>query len=118
MALYIQSVDYELWRIVVKGPYRTIKIVDGQEIPKDMDELDRNEMHRLSQNAKAISLWHCALDISEYNRISNCTSAKEIWDKLQICYKGTNQVKETKIDLLQLQYETFKMELNESMRWS
>ncbi|XP_073152622.1 uncharacterized protein [Henckelia pumila] len=51
--------------------------------------------------------------MNEYNQISMCSSAKKIWDKLEICHEGTNQVKETKIDLLELKHETFEMKAYE-----
>ena len=36
----------------------------------------------------------------EYNRICQCKSAKEIWRLLEVTHEGTNQVKESKINLL------------------
>ena len=43
--------------------------------------------------------------------------AKEIWDKLKVTHKGTSQVKESKIALLSNQYEMFKIQANESIRF-
>ena len=57
----------------------------------------------------------CALEINEFNRISCCQSAKEIWDKLEVTHEGTNQVKEDRIDLLMGQYEGFKMKPEENI---
>ncbi|KAI4387127.1 hypothetical protein MLD38_004981 [Melastoma candidum] len=51
----------------------------------------------------------------EYNRISACTTAKEIWDRLILTHEGTDQVKETRINLLVQQYEAFKMKPDESI---
>src|SRR5262249_13161317 len=51
----------------------------------------------------------------EFNRVSLCKSAKEIWDKLQVTYEGTPQVKETKISILTHGYKLFKMEEGESI---
>src|ERR1043165_3652531 len=51
----------------------------------------------------------------EYNRISGCETAKEIWDKLEVTYEGTSKVKEAKIDLLQQQMEMFRMEPKETI---
>ena len=39
-----------------------------------------------------------------------CSTAKEIWDKLEVTYEGTSRVKESKINLLVTQYEVFKMD--------
>ena len=40
-------------------------------------------------------------------------SAKEIWDRLQVTHEGTNQVKESKINMLVHKYELFKMKHDE-----
>lgn len=55
-----------------------------------------------------------SLDANKFNRISICISTKDIWDKLEITYEGTNQVKESKINLLVYKYKLFTMEPNES----
>jgi hypothetical protein len=60
-------------------------------------------------------MLYCALDASEFNRISTCESAKEIWDKLKVTYKGTNQVKEYKISWLVHEYKLFCMNSKESI---
>ncbi|XP_069152877.1 uncharacterized protein [Solanum lycopersicum] len=45
----------------------------------------------------------------EYNRISSCQDAKTIWETLQTAHEGTTQVKKSKIDNLNRQYELFRM---------
>ncbi|MQM19816.1 hypothetical protein Taro_052828, partial [Colocasia esculenta] len=57
----------------------------------------------------------CALSKKEFNRISACKSAMEMWEKLRITYEGTNKVKETRIDILVTQYERFQMQSGESI---
>ena len=66
-------------------------------------------------NAKAMNILYCALDANEFNCISTCISAKKIWDRLEVTHKGTNQVKESKINMLVHKYELFKMEHDESI---
>ena len=44
-----------------------------------------------------------------------CICYKEIWERLEITHEGTNEVKESKINMLVHKYELFKMELNESI---
>ncbi|KAK8661446.1 hypothetical protein V6N13_091050 [Hibiscus sabdariffa] len=58
----------------------------------------------------------CALGPDEYAKMSSCSSAKEIWDKLEVTHEGTSEVKETKIGLLNLSYENFKMEPDEDIK--
>ena len=66
-------------------------------------------------NAKVMNLLYCALDANEFNRILGCISAKKNWDKLEVTYEGTNQVKKTRINMLVHRYELFQMEQNESI---
>ena len=41
--------------------------------------------------------------------------AKQIWDKLEVTHEGTNQVKESRINMLVHDYEMFSMEIDESI---
>lgn len=115
MKIYLQSIDYNLWLIVTKGPYIPMKKVDNVDKPKLEEEYDENEMKKCSLNAKAINCMYCALSKDEFNRISMCSSAQEIWNTLEITHEGTNQVKESKISMLVHNYELFKMDANESI---
>lgn len=109
MRIYLQSVDYDLWDIVENGPYMPIKIVEKESMPKPRNEWDEHDKRLMSMNAKAINAFYCALDKNEFNRISTCTSAHEIWKMLEVTHEGTNQVKETKINILVHNYELFRM---------
>ena len=82
MKIYIQAVDFQLWKIIWKGAHTPTKNVDGVDIPKPEEEWEDQEMKMGELNAKAMNLLYCALDANEFNQISTCTSAKEIWDKL------------------------------------
>ncbi|VFQ70619.1 unnamed protein product [Cuscuta campestris] len=46
---------------------------------------------------------------------SCCTTAKEMWDKLEVTYEGTDQVREAKIDFLTQEYEMFRMKEGEKI---
>ena len=48
-------------------------------------------------------------------RICQCKLAKEIWRLLEITHEGTNQVKESKINLLVHNYELFSMKETKSI---
>ena len=51
----------------------------------------------------------------QFNRVSTCANAKEIWDTLIDAHEGTSQVMETKINILMHQYEMFKMKPNKNI---
>ncbi|KAA3477076.1 UBN2 domain-containing protein [Gossypium australe] len=44
------------------------------------------------------------------------SKCKEIWNKLATTHEGTNQVKESKISLLTLDFELFKIKSRESIK--
>ncbi|MQM04787.1 hypothetical protein Taro_037594 [Colocasia esculenta] len=100
MEFFLQGYDYQLWTIIEEGD---LIVLNPREKWTD------NDRKLLSQNSKAKNLICCALTRSEFNRISACKSAKEMWDKVKLTYEGTDKVKETRIDILVTQYEKFKM---------
>ncbi|XP_058002317.1 uncharacterized protein LOC131179478 [Hevea brasiliensis] len=115
MRNFIQSVDIEAWQRIVKGPEIPLELhADGYR-EKLEDEYNELDWKKVSSNAKALNILHCALDATEYNRISGCTFAKEVWDKLEVTYEGTNQVKESKANKLVREYELFEMKPGETI---
>ena len=115
MKIFIQALDYDMWSIIVNGPHTPTKIIDGEESTKPEKEWDEVDKKLAQLNAKAMNVLYCALDASEFNRISTCASAKEIWDRLEVTHEGTNQVKESKINMLVHKYELFKIEHDKSI---
>ena len=90
MKLFIQASDYEVWRIILNGPIIAIKKVGDQEVVKQEDEQDANDLKSTQLNVKAMRTLFCALGASEYNRVSLYENAKEVWDKFQITHEGTS----------------------------
>ena len=54
--------------------------------------------------------------MDEYFRVSNCKSAKDMWDTLQVTHEGTTDVKRSRINTLTHEYELFRMKTNESIQ--
>jgi len=69
----------------------------------------------MEKNAKAKKLLYFVIGPNEYTHISECKSAKEIWDALWIAHEGTNQVKQSRIVLLMRKYELFEMSDKETV---
>ncbi|KAK8697961.1 hypothetical protein V6N13_114093 [Hibiscus sabdariffa] len=67
-------------------------------------------------NDKAMHILFYALGPDRYTKTSSCFSAKEIREKFEAIHEGTNQVKETKIGLLNLRYENFKTNLEKDIK--
>ena len=106
---FIQAEDYELWDRITIGPTIPIKIVEGVKVPKVRIDFTAENLSALRKNANTKNILLCGLGPDKYNRISNCTSAKQIWDALVDAYEGTSQVWKFIVDMLFTEYETFKM---------
>ncbi|KAH9704623.1 hypothetical protein KPL70_011541 [Citrus sinensis] len=116
MRIYLQALDYEIWEVVCDGPFMPMfKDEVGDDIHKPSSQWSELEKRKMSLNSKAMNALFCALDKKEFHRVSSCESAQEIWNKLEVVYEGTNQVKESKISRYTRQYELFQMEQNENV---
>ncbi|GAV84788.1 zf-CCHC domain-containing protein/DUF4219 domain-containing protein/UBN2 domain-containing protein, partial [Cephalotus follicularis] len=115
MTIFLQSLDYQLWHIVVNGPRMPTRTIEGVVSPKPENEYNDNDFRMLQLNSKAKHVLFCAVGPNEFNLISSCDTAKEMWDLLEVSYEGTNQVKESKISMLVHEYELFFMHDNESI---
>ncbi|XP_070035441.1 uncharacterized protein [Nicotiana tomentosiformis] len=70
----------------------------------------------MAANFKAKKILVCGIGPDEYNRISACEYAKEIWEALKTAHGGTTQVKQSKIDMLTTEYDLFKMKEDEAIQ--
>ncbi|XP_070010231.1 uncharacterized protein [Nicotiana sylvestris] len=96
---FIMAEDSKLWDVICDGPYiltKALKVV--------------------VKNFHAKKSLVCVIRPDEYNRISACDTAKEIWEALQIAHEGTTQVKKSKIDMLTTEYELFRMKDDEPIQ--
>ncbi|VFQ86426.1 unnamed protein product [Cuscuta campestris] len=92
-----------------------MKKVGDKLIPKTEDEFDAEDIKKVENYAKAINMLYCAVNPDDYRKISYCSTGKEMWDKLEVTYEGTDQVREAKIDFLTQEYEMFRMKEHEKI---
>ncbi|XP_063942734.1 uncharacterized protein LOC135150381 [Daucus carota subsp. sativus] len=83
----------------VTVPHRTYP-----KTPAEFSDED-NELINLDVTLQLILIE--SLDPVMYNNVFNCTSAKQIWDTLQIINEGSEEVRENKKEILVAQYEQF-----------
>ena len=87
--------------------------------PFSKPEGEENTWSELTQefdaNSKAQNALLLALNEDDLTRVIHCKSAYEIWQHLLVTHEGTSQVKRAKVDLLRSQYESFKIQENESI---
>ena len=96
MRIFIQASDYNLWNIIVNGPHIPTHSLNNIVTLKIKNYWDENDRRMAQLNAKNSNALYYALSVSEFNRISFCTSTKEIQNRLEVTHDGTNQVKEIK----------------------
>ena len=106
MQVFLRAQDYQIWRVVSKGPY---------ELPENEDDWAEEHIKKSTVNFNAMNIMQCAIDPTEFSRISMCISAKEMWDKLMLIYEGTSEVHETKANMLVQDYELFRMKPEETI---
>lgn len=66
-------------------------------------------------NAKAVNTFLGSLSESEFVKVKQLKSTKEIWDKIILSYEGDSQVKRAKLQTFIIQYETLKVHNDESI---
>ncbi|GAV75786.1 LOW QUALITY PROTEIN: UBN2 domain-containing protein [Cephalotus follicularis] len=112
MTIFLQSLDYKLWHIIINGPRIPIRKIEGVESIKPENEYNDNDFRILQLNSKSKHVLFCAMQMN-FNRISSCDTTKEMWHLLEVTYEGTNQVKDSKISMLVHEYELFMMHNDE-----
>ncbi|GAV84136.1 LOW QUALITY PROTEIN: UBN2 domain-containing protein, partial [Cephalotus follicularis] len=115
MTIFIQAHDFNLWDIIIDGPEPPhIISQEGIKTLKPRSSYMDDDRKKVQLNSKAKHVIICALN-SNFNRVSSCATAKEMWDRLEVTYEGTNQVKDAKINMLVREYEMFSMKENENI---
>ncbi|XP_075076346.1 uncharacterized protein LOC142163001 [Nicotiana tabacum] len=115
MEIYAKAYDVKVWRFIKKGNYPLPTAAQPLTDPEDIDSYTDEKMAVVQVNNKARNLFYNAISCEEYEKISSCDTTKEMWDKLEVTYEGTNKVKETHINMLVHDYELFQMKEGESI---
>ena len=101
MRAFIESQGIKIWQ----------SIENGYKVPKTVPT-DAYELVQYNNNSKARNHLLGAINKSVFNKVMNCPSAKEMWDKLQrvqTTYEGDNKVKEAKLQTYRGQFEQLRM---------
>ena len=116
--LFIRTTNSDYLKILKNGPFVPMKIipettVDGVRVPqrstpKHPTEFtdSEKEVVALDTSLQLISVDY--MDSDMFHQILNCTSAKHLWDTIELIMEGTEEVKENQLDILMSPYEAFK----------
>lgn len=92
------------------------KGVENKDMLKEKSEYEDVDFKILGKNVKAKYFLVFRLGPNEYNKISSCSTTKKIWDTLVNSHEGTTHVKKFRAFMLSTDYESFKMNLSESLQ--
>ena len=91
MQIFLESQDKEILDATLNGPF----------VPtKPFTEWTTDENRRAQYDVKARNIMASALTIDEFFRISQCKSAKEMWDVLEVTHEGIDEVKRARKNIL------------------
>jgi len=90
-------------------------LVDGVSTAKWFDELTDLENKKMQYDCVAKNIITSALNLDEFFRVSQCSSAKEMWDILEVTHEGTTDVKRARKHALIQEYEMFRMQQGETI---
>ena len=68
-----------------------------------------DESRKAQYDSVAKNIITSSLNLDEFFKVSQCTSAKEMWDVLEVMYEGTSDVKRARKHTLIQEYELFRM---------
>ena len=93
MSIYMRSYNYEMYDVIMNGPYVPMKTKKEREKieQKQKSEWTNVEMKKVQINFKIIITLHYVLKPMEFNRILTCKSTKEIWEKSTIEFQYVNR---------------------------
>ncbi|XP_068462359.1 uncharacterized protein [Phaseolus vulgaris] len=115
MNILMVSIDMRIWDAVVNGHFVAMQVVKEETIKKSWSEWSESEKKKAQYDSIAKNIITSALNMDEFFRESQCNSAKEMWEILEVRHDDTDDVKRSRKNSLIQEYELFKMEPEENI---
>jgi len=95
---FVISNDLQAWIVIKKRPKPIPRLTGKDAIDKPFDpesfDITKDQQEVIQINVRAINMLYCEINGAKYDKISTCETAKEMWNKFEVTYEGTNKVKE------------------------
>ena len=91
------------------------KLDSEKVVYKPHSEWDEKDFTIVNLNSKAITCIIKGLTCSEFHKVMNITYPKEMQEYLKITHEGTNEIKNSKNNMLTQEFESLLVMPNESM---
>jgi hypothetical protein len=102
---YLLSQGRAIWEIVQ----------EAYMIPDTLDHMTQGELQRYENNYKAFNLITTALGRNVYDTVAHLEMAHVVWLKLCNTYEGSSEIKSSRRDTYNIQYQTFSQKPRESL---
>jgi len=106
----MESIDMGIWDAVVSGPFIPMQVVKDETVKKPWSDWSESERKKAQYDSLAKNTITSALNTDEFFRVSQCNSAKEMWEVLEVTHEGTNDVKRSRKYSLIQEYKLFRMQ--------
>jgi hypothetical protein len=103
MRTYLMSLGADVWEVVETG------------YTKPTVFLSKDEKLEFTFNAKAMNAILSGLAESEFVKVMNLQTAKEMWEKLISSYEGNEKVKDAKLQTHRRRFEQLRMNEDENI---
>ncbi|XP_068477248.1 uncharacterized protein [Phaseolus vulgaris] len=115
MKIFVESIDKGIWSAIKNGHF--IPMVEDENFiyEKPWSQWTEQESKKVQYDCIAKNIITSDLSFDEFFRVSQCESAKEMWDTLEVTQEGTNDVKRARKHTLIQEYEMFKMQKGETI---
>jgi hypothetical protein len=84
-------------------------------IPDTLDHATQDEPQRYENNYNVLNLITTALGRNVYNRVAHLEMTHDVWLKLCNTYEGSSEIKSSRRDTYNRQYQTFSQKPRESL---
>ncbi|KAI3802040.1 hypothetical protein L1987_30163 [Smallanthus sonchifolius] len=115
MKLFFQFHDYTLLSSITDGPHKPVTTTADVQRPKLVSEYDEKDLALIARDNKAYGTIAMALPMDIFNIFAEYTTAKDLWAALCTRYEGSEDVRESKRDLIKKQYAMFSSVRGESI---
>jgi hypothetical protein len=100
---YLLSQGHAIWEI----------IQEAYVIPDTIDHVTQGELQWYENKYKALNLITTALGRNVYDRVAHLEMAHDVWLKLCNTYEGSSEIKSSRRDTYNRQYQTFSQKHGE-----
>ncbi|KAJ0853333.1 putative transcription factor interactor and regulator CCHC(Zn) family [Helianthus annuus] len=107
---HLKVKDYKLWRSILRGPREIMmesSTEPGLKVKKPRDQYTEDDLLIVEEDDRALSYLTMGLGPDIAIGFRTCKSAKELWDSLIEVYEGNEDMKESRRNLLQQNFNNF-----------